>query len=252
MTHAEYAEKLLNPDVIPTSMGMRTPLLFALNLVLRRRLVIGFAEELQEQCFSLPRITTHAGRQQASGIAVVILSEHRMATLIANARRRCLQESECTPLLAAFQVNLAYLSITTSDARLLTNFTPQIARIITQILRMHTFREVKGFLAALTEAVVLLGKQEWRISQRINTNAFRRQHHLDRFCSIHSIRTIIDHSTTPIPLATTPFTIPIVWIREKWHCLLEKGIISEEQYKELQGNILGDIRKFIQFKQALQ
>ena len=31
---------------------------------------------------------------------------------------------------------------------------------------------------------------------------------------------------------------------EKWHCLLEKGIISEEQYKELQGNILGDIKKF--------
>ena len=31
---------------------------------------------------------------------------------------------------------------------------------------------------------------------------------------------------------------------EKWHCILEKGIISEEQYKELQGNILGDIKKF--------
>ena len=28
---------------------------------------------------------------------------------------------------------------------------------------------------------------------------------------------------------------------EKWHCIPEKGIISEEQYKELQGNILGDI-----------
>ena len=31
---------------------------------------------------------------------------------------------------------------------------------------------------------------------------------------------------------------------EKWHCLLEKGVISEEQYSELQGNILGDIKKF--------
>ena len=31
---------------------------------------------------------------------------------------------------------------------------------------------------------------------------------------------------------------------EKWHCLLEKGIISKEQYKELQGSILADIKKF--------
>ena len=30
---------------------------------------------------------------------------------------------------------------------------------------------------------------------------------------------------------------------EKWHCLLEKGVISETQYKEFQGNILGDIKK---------
>ena len=30
---------------------------------------------------------------------------------------------------------------------------------------------------------------------------------------------------------------------EKWHCLLEKGVISEMQYKEFQGNILGDIKK---------
>ena len=59
-------------------------------------------------------------------------------------------------MLAACEVNLAYLSIATSDARLLTTFTPQIARMITQILRMHTSRGVKVFLAALTEAVVLL------------------------------------------------------------------------------------------------
>jgi len=94
--NAEYAEKLLNPDVLPTSMGMQTPLLFAFNLVLRSQLVVGFAQELQEQCFSLPTLTTHAGRQQMTGIEVVILSKHRMATLIANERgKRCLQENKC-------------------------------------------------------------------------------------------------------------------------------------------------------------
>ena len=118
-------------------MGMLTSLLFAPNLVSRSQLAVAFAKELQEQCFSLPRLITHAGRLQVSGTEVVILSEHRMATLIANARRRCLQESECTPMLAACQVNLAYLSITTSDARLLKTFTPQIAGMI---LQMHTFR----------------------------------------------------------------------------------------------------------------
>ena len=100
--------------------------LFALNRISRSQLAVAFAKELQEQCFSLPRLITHAGRLQVSDIEVVILSEHRMATLIANARRRCLQESECTPMLAACQVNLGYLSNTTSDARLLTTFTPKI------------------------------------------------------------------------------------------------------------------------------
>ena len=39
ITHEEYADKLLNPDVLPISMGVRTPLLFALNLVSQRQLV---------------------------------------------------------------------------------------------------------------------------------------------------------------------------------------------------------------------
>ena len=69
MTYAEYAEKLLNLDVLPTSMGMRTPLL---NLVSRSQRTSGAV-------FSLPRLITHAGRLQVSGIEVVILSEHRMA-----------------------------------------------------------------------------------------------------------------------------------------------------------------------------
>ena len=66
ITPDAYADKLLSPDHIPTTRGMRSPLLFALNLVSRRQLVPAFAEELQH-CFSLPKLTTHAGRQHVSG-----------------------------------------------------------------------------------------------------------------------------------------------------------------------------------------
>ena len=56
-----------------------------------------------------------------------------------------------------------------------------------QILQMHTFRAVKDFLAALTEAVVLLGKQERKISQGCyvfpSCKAGRLQHQLAHCCS---------------------------------------------------------------------
>ena len=61
-------------------------------------------------------------------------------------------------------------------------------------------------------------------------------------------------NTSPDPCSTDPLEISPgkrIHLRtqcmeqlEKWYCLLEKGIISEEQYTELQGNILGDIKKF--------
>ena len=51
---------------LPTTMGMRTPLMFALNLISRRQLVTAFAEELQ-QCFSLPRLTMQACVWNGSG-----------------------------------------------------------------------------------------------------------------------------------------------------------------------------------------
>ena len=44
-----------------------------------------------------------------------------------------------------------------------------MARVITQILRKHTFRGVKPFLCALTEAVVLLRKQKHIILTAIST-----------------------------------------------------------------------------------
>ena len=116
-THEEYANKLLTPNVLPASMAVRTPLLFPLNLVSRRDLVLAFAEELK-QCFSLPRLTTHTGTLQVSSVEVVILSQYTLASLTATSKRRCLQDGECTVLLAAVQVNLTYLSITASAARL--------------------------------------------------------------------------------------------------------------------------------------
>ena len=163
-THKEYANKLLTPNVLPASMAVRTPLLFPLNLVSRRDLVLAFAEELK-QCFSLPRLTTHTGTLQVSSVEVVILSQYTLASLTATSKRRCLQDGECTVLLAAVQVNLTYLSITASAAR--TKFTPQTARIITRILRTHTFRGLQTFLALLTEAIVMLANQERKISQAL-------------------------------------------------------------------------------------
>lgn len=210
-THEEYANKLLTPNVLPASMAVRTPLLFPLNLVSRRDLVLAFAEELK-QCFSLPKLTTHTRTLQVSSVEVVILSQYTLASLTATSKRRCLQDGECTVWLAAVQVNLTYLSITASAARLKTKFTPQTARIITRILRTHTFRGVKTFLALLTEAIVMLAKQERKISQSISTNAFRRQHNLSHYCPLHTIKTIIEHSLTPIPPTTTPFTIPVMRI----------------------------------------
>ena len=59
--------------------------------------------------------------------------------------------------------------------------------------------------------------------------------------------------SAPVPVIDPLWIFSGKWIHlctqcmdqlEKWHCLLEKGIISEEQYKELQGNILGDLRSF--------
>ena len=54
---------------------------------------------------------------------------------------------------------------------------------------------VLGFLCALTDCalteavhMVLMSKQQGKISQRVSTNAFRQQHDLDRFCSVQSIR----------------------------------------------------------------
>ena len=52
---------------------------------------------------------------------------------------------------------------------------------------------VMGFLCALTDCalteavhMVLMSKQQGKISQRVSTNAFRQQHDLDRFCSVQN------------------------------------------------------------------
>ena len=78
MTYAEYAEKLLNLDVLPTSMGMRTPLPFVLNLVSRSQRTSGavfFAAKADNTCWQTASI-----RHRSS------YTERAQNGLIANAR----------------------------------------------------------------------------------------------------------------------------------------------------------------------
>ena len=141
-----------------------------------KALTEAFADKLQEYV-CIPRIVSHSRHLSFSSIQVV-LSKHTCSALIHASKRRRLLEEECTHLLKACEVNLTTLPISNTAANQLAKYTLQKGRVITLLLRNHTFKGHKGVLAAITVALVIIEKEQHIIPNSVSISAYQQQHNI--------------------------------------------------------------------------
>ena len=151
----EYVAKLFKLETLPASLELHAPLTNALNFVTLKALTEPFANKIQVYV-CIPRIVSHSRHLSFSSIEVVVLSKHTFSALINTTKRRCLLEEECTDLLKACEVNLTTWPISNQLAK----YTLQKGRVITLLLRNHTFKGHKGVLATITVALIINGKEQ--------------------------------------------------------------------------------------------